>query len=103
MKIEDSNLTLILILVILCIFGLIIGYILGRLESNKGVLIEQKPRSFFDKETMSVEEKVSIDNKKYVVDIKTTGMEKKYNSLGETKESNDNISSSINKLKSMKG
>jgi hypothetical protein len=46
---------------------------------------------------------ISIDNSKFVVDIKTDQLEKKYEGLGEIKNSQENIGSSINKLKNMKG
>lgn len=46
--------------------------------------------------------KITIDESKYVTDIKTSGMEKKYENLGETKVSEENIESSINKLKNIK-
>ena len=48
-------------------------------------------------------EPISIDNTKVVVDIKTEGLEKKYDSLGDVKNTQENISGSINKLKNMKG
>lgn len=85
-----------------------IGFVLGKISSNTGVIQykESKPKSFFDKEKEDSQEKSgapSIDSSKFVVNIKTDGMEKKYNSLGETKVSNENISNSISKLKNMKG
>lgn len=45
---------------------------------------------------------IKIDDRKFVVDINTGGIEKKYDELGETKVSDENISSSVNKLKGMK-
>lgn len=98
----DQNSLIIIILVILCCFGTLIGYILGRITADKGVS-NTKPKSFFEQEKENKEDKISINSSKYVVDIKTTGLEKKYSSLGETKESEENIESSINKLKNMKG
>ena len=96
----DQNSLIIIVLVILCCFGTLIGYILGRITADKGVS-NTKPKSFFEQEKK--EDKITINSSKYVVDIKTTGLEKKYSSLGETKESEENIESSINKLKNMKG
>jgi hypothetical protein len=46
---------------------------------------------------------ISIDSSKFVVDIKTDGLEKKYQNLGEIKGTNESIESSVNKLKNMKG
>jgi phosphate/sulfate permease len=98
----DQTSLIIIVLVILCVFGILIGYILGRISTEKGVS-NTKPKSFFDKEHEKKEDKISIDDTKYVIDIKTTGLEKKYSSLGDKKESDENIESSINKLKNMKG
>jgi len=84
-----------------CLF--LIGYFVGK-QSNTGVcntVINSKPTSFFQ-ETKKDKTVVSIDDTKYVVDIKTSGMEKKYESLGEINQSEEDISTSINKLKNMK-
>lgn len=45
---------------------------------------------------------IDIDDSKFVTEINTEGMEKKYAELGDTKESSENISKSINKLKNLK-
>lgn len=98
----DQNSLILIILLILCLFGTLIGYILGRITSDKGVS-NTRPKSFFDQEKDRAQEKISIDGTKYVIDIKTSGLEKKYTSLGDKKESEETIESSINKLKNMKG
>jgi len=98
----DQTSLLVIVLVILCAFGTLIGYILGRINTEKGVY-SIKPKSFFEKDQEKKEDKISINDTKYVIDIKTTGLEKKYSSLGDKKESEENIESSINKLKNMKG
>jgi hypothetical protein len=46
--------------------------------------------------------KIIIDDRKFVTDISIEGMEKKYNELGNTKLSDDNISESVNKLQNLK-
>lgn len=84
-----------------CLF--LIGYFIGK-QSNTGVfnsVVNTKPASFFD-DVKKDKKTVSIDDTKYVVDIQTSGMEKKYDSLGDIKKSEENISNSINKLKNMK-
>lgn len=43
-----------------------------------------------------------IDDRKVVFGLDTDGLDKKYEILGDTKQSKDNISSSVNKLKNMK-
>lgn len=85
-----------------CLF--LIGYFIGK-QSNAGVsnsVVNTKPTSFFD-DIKKDKKTVSIDDTKYVVDIKTSGMEKKYESLGDIKKSKENINKSIDKLKNMKG
>jgi len=91
------------ILVILNILSFTIGYFLGKLHNNQGVYINNKTQSFFDKEENRKKSAISIDSTKYVSEIKTDGMEKKYDTLGETKQSQENISLSVNKLKNLKG
>ncbi len=47
---------------------------------------------------------ISIDDTKFVTKINTDGLEKKFNKdISESQETETDISSSINKLKSMKG
>jgi len=84
-----------------CLF--LIGYFIGK-QSTIGVsniINNVKPTSFFNEES-NKNKTLSIDDTKYVVDIKTSDMEKKYESLGDIKKSEENISNSINKLKNMK-
>jgi len=93
----------ILLLIISHIICLILGYILGQLRSISGVSISSQPnkvlQSIVNKDT---KQSISIDSSKFVTNITTEGMEKKYATLGEIKDSEENISSSVNKLKSMK-
>jgi hypothetical protein len=93
---------LIIILIIINIFSVCIGYILGKMHQIYGVnSIAQKPISFFTKDDNKT--KVSIDDTKYVINIKTENLEKKYENLGEVKKTSENISQSVNKLKNLKG
>lgn len=98
----DNN---ILIFTLLIINTFVIGFFIGRLTTHSGVYTNQdKPKSFFKQHSNSQEtNNISIDDKKFVVDIKTEGLEKKYDSLGEVSKSTDNITNSINKLKNLKG
>lgn len=92
---------LILLFLNFLFFG--VGYILGKINSPK--VIESQSKSFFSQNLKSTEdkkEKITIDERKHVTDIKTSGLEKKYDTLGETKKSDENIESSINKLKNLK-
>lgn len=90
-----------LLVIGVCLF--LIGYFIGK-QNTVGVsniVNNVKPTSFFNEESKK-SNVLSIDDTKYVVDIKTSGMEKKYDSLGDIKKSEENISNSINKLKNMK-
>jgi alpha-N-acetylglucosamine transferase len=55
------------------------------------------------KEPTEIISPIEIDEKKIVIDINTNDLTKKFNTLGEVTNSENNISSSINKLKNMKG
>jgi hypothetical protein len=46
---------------------------------------------------------LAIDDRKVVLGLGTDGLQKKYDQLGETQKTKEDISSSINKLKNMKG
>lgn len=98
----SNEILLVIILLILNVFSFGIGFILGKIWSISGVSnTSVKPQSFFKSEE-NTKNKITIDDKKFVVDIKTDGLEKKYENLGETKKSTENIQSSIDKLKNMK-
>ncbi len=92
---------IILILLFLNILSLLIGYIICKISSSCN---ETKPVSFFskNKDSSPAIQMVEIDDSKYVTEINTKGLEKKYSSIGEKKESKDDISSSIDKLKNLK-
>lgn len=99
---SDIHNIIIIILLILNIISFILGIAIGKILFTSGVLIgNNKPKSFF--ESQQAQTKVSIDEKIHITDIKTDGMVKKYDNLGDVKSSNENISNSIEKLKKMKG
>jgi hypothetical protein len=100
----DTIYILLIILILLNIVFFFLGYFIGRLNSSQAI-VESQPISFFNKSKSDNDKminKITIDESKYVTDIKTSGMEKKYENLGETKVSEENIESSINKLKNIK-
>jgi hypothetical protein len=97
-----SILSIILILFNFVFFG--IGYIIGRLNNNDYIMTE-KPILRKNKQynnSGKTQNEIIIDEKKFVTDISTDGIEKKYSEFGETKLSNDNISESVNKLQNLK-
>lgn len=99
-----------IIYVILIIFNIVFflfGYIIGQLKNQNGVYhTQEKNVSFFNKQKIEQQKeskKIDIDSSKVVIDIKTDNLEKKYDSLGDTKKSQEQISTAINKLKNMRG
>ena len=103
-----SILSLVLITILFTITYIIIfllGFLVGRLWSFNGVYnigqTSSKVLSSINNKTTG--QSISIDSSKFVVDIKTDGLEKKYQNLGEIKGTNESIESSVNKLKNMKG
>lgn len=88
-------------LIVLNLISFVLGLCLGKQMTSQAIFAAQKPKSFFDHKQQDAIESVSIDDKKYVVPI-TSNFEKKYDDLGETKNSQENISSSVDKLKSLK-
>lgn len=107
-----TNIILISILVSLNLLFLVIGIILGKtfigsFGSYEAQNKNESINSFFTKQKNHDHQQkstnIDIDERKVVVAIKTDGLEKKYDSLGDVKQSSDSISSSIDKLKNMKG
>lgn len=98
---------IILILTILIAISFVLGYILGKINNQSSGVSNNGSVSFFkqqkEQDRTDKQLNIDIDTKKVVIPIKTEDLEKKYNSLGETSSSQENITSSINKLKSMKG
>jgi hypothetical protein len=96
-----DNTTNILCLIILCVNIFIAGYLIGKNYTTKNT---DAPQSFLKNQKNNTSNKtINIDETKYVGNIKTDNIEKKYNSLGETVQSTDKIDSAVNKLKNMKG
>jgi hypothetical protein len=90
-----------LLVIGVCLF--FIGYFIGK-QANYGVSNStglSKPTNFFDN-NKEEKTKIVIDDAKFVTEIKTDNLEKKYENLGEVKQSTEDISNSINKLKNMK-
>jgi hypothetical protein len=90
------------IIIIITIHSFILGYFFGHYLNKNGV---NNNTSFFTKQKEIEQQKtsISIDDKKFVTEIKTDNLEKKYSSLGEIKSTSENISGSVNKLKNLKG
>lgn len=98
-------LLVIAILIILNIITIAIGYIIGKMHTSDGQGKSGTPSMIKHKHSKSSENnqnKITIDDRKFVTDISTDGIEKKYSELGNTKITDDNISASVNKLQNLK-
>lgn len=85
------------------IISLLIGYLLGNLNlKQKSNIVNSSFIKNNSNKTINHCSNIKIDDKKVVVSIDTDGLEKKYNQLGDIKTSQENISSSIDKLKHLK-
>jgi hypothetical protein len=88
-------------LIVLNLLSFSIGFILGKLNSSSGVYYTDNNKHKINKQIP--QSNISIDDKKIVTKIDTTNIEKKYDNLGDIQNSTENIGSSINKLKKLKG
>ncbi len=91
-----------IIYLVVCINCCLIGYLLGKNanhSTNNGVSKSVRTQQIKDIKT---NQSVSIDETKVVTSINTDNLTKKYDELGDKVVSDENISSSINKLKNMK-
>lgn len=79
----------------------ILGGIIGYLITSSGVYINNKVSKFSNSQANKMA-KINIDDTKFVVDIKTDGLDKHYSSLGDIKNTNEDISSSVDKLKNLR-
>jgi 4-diphosphocytidyl-2C-methyl-D-erythritol kinase len=97
-----SDAIIISLLVFINLNSLLIGYILG--QRTGGVYqLDQLQHKKNNQTINKKQESISIDDKKFVVDINTNDLEKKYTKLGDSVQTTDNISGSVNKLKNLKG
>lgn len=96
----DFNSQIFILLCLLNIVSFFIGYLI---KSNNNSNIEYSIRPHKNSTNHTNQNSINIDEKKIVTKISTDNLEKKYTSLGETKNTTDNLESSINKLKNMKG
>lgn len=100
------------ICIILNIVCLLIGYIFGSIKNKNAQSVstswciqnkEQKKQQE-KKQTLEKIKAIDIDNSKMVIIEDISGLEKKFDSIGNTTDVHDNIESSINKLSQiMKG
>ena len=87
---------------VIAALGLFCGIYFGKVGSQD---ISQAPTSFLKNQGKKQQDsnKIEIDDKKVVLNINTDGLQKKFEKITEEKTVDNNISSSVNKLKNMKG
>ncbi len=102
--------------VLLALGSLVLGYMLGRLESLHARLHRlegdqprlhdlNKPKKWFTQDTPSSNPRapISIDNSKFVTEVSTAGLEKPVDvALGEKKTVQDDIQAAASKLAQLK-
>lgn len=95
-----------IIVLFLCLTCLMTGYLFGRLKHGyQGVLTDSvytDNRNVVKNNIANQKPLIKIDDTKFVTEIDTKSMEKKFDSLGEVQVSEDNLDQSINKLKNLK-
>lgn len=101
-----SNTLEILLIITLAIIIFSLGLYVGRFMANSQAESQDSPKGFLKTQGKPSENKntaIEIDSTKVVLKVDTEGMEKKFDKITESKSVKNNISSSVNKLKSMKG
>ena len=85
------------------------GFIIARLNGTSAVNSvsqQEKPTSFLTKavrEEKNINRKIEIDDRKFITDIKTDTLEKKFDELGKKTVSQDeSLSANVSKLASLK-
>ena len=101
---SSTDIMLIVLIIISHMLIMILGVGLGYLIWGRQVDTYEKPLSFLksqgkEKKSNSIE----IDDTKVVLSVSTDEYEKKYDNITKETKVQNNISSSVNKLKSMKG
>ena len=102
-------LTVILCSVLVCSYILVfaLGAGLGYVFLQKGNSLEgfAAPTSFLKNQGRPIQKNssIEIDDTKVVLKVDTDGLEKKFDKIADSKKVKSDISSSVNKLKSMKG
>lgn len=94
---------IVLTFVILFGVGIVIGLFIGKNNANTNY---EKPESFLKKNyttTKQDKKQISIDDTKVVIGVDTDGLEKKFDQITESVKTKNDVQTSVNKLKRMKG
>lgn len=90
------------LLILLNVVFFFLGYIVGKLQNKSVISYENASPNKKSHKVSTNSNKIVIDEAKYITTINTKGMEKKFDNLGETTQTNENIDNNINKLKNIK-
>jgi hypothetical protein len=95
----------ILLIITLAIVIFSLGLYVGRFIANSQAGSQDSPKGFLKTQGKpnNNSSSIEIDSTKVVLKVDTEGMEKKFDKITESKSVKNDISSSVNKLKSMKG
>lgn len=89
-----------------CFGSFLLGYIMAKLDTIVMILKRNESESFVSsvskEQKSSKKRKVEIDDKTYVTDVSTDGMQSLGSSLGTVSQSKDDISAASNKLAQLK-
>lgn len=94
--------------ILFSVIFLAVGFLIGHYLANNKSENNHKPESFFAKEKRESVAKqnkkstIDIDESTHVVKIHTKGLEKQYDNIAKEKTTQEDITSSINKLKNLK-
>lgn len=98
----NTTIILFTLLILLNIVFFCLGYLLGKTSNSQPIFGSQRNGIIRSNPNNPSVSKITIDDRKVVTDINLSGLEKKYENLGETVTGDNNISSSVNKLKNIK-
>jgi hypothetical protein len=99
-----TNNFIIYLAIILNLICFSLGFLTARLVSFGGVSYSSQANiATPGKNRENLTKKVSIDNSKFITNIDTNSLERKYTNIAEETLSEENIGSSVSKLKQMKG
>jgi sortase (surface protein transpeptidase) len=94
------NNIIIYILFIINIVCFLLGYILAKLLISKNYITQTNYKN--QKDNSKIKNCIQIDEKTVVLGIETDSLEKKYDHIGEVKNTEEKITESVNKLKNFK-
>ena len=104
---DNSSIVLICILIIshtmYIVSGFMLCYMIKVGDNSLGFVYDNEKHQKNKIKPSAKTKDIEIDNTKIVLKIDTNNMEKKFDNIAESKKQKNDVSSSVNKLKQMKG